>query len=107
MKILGTTTRTEYKVVNGELEKWKVCLHAMGNQQKECIHFKAGELYAPVIKATELRMILAMGAKHKAFTMKSKQAFLNGEIGDEILYIRPPDWWPEPVGSCPRGIHSS
>ena len=52
----------------------------MGNQQKEGIHFKAGELYAPVIKPTELRMILAMGAKHKAFMMKSdtKQAFLKG-----------------------------
>ena len=63
------------------------------------IHFKAGELYAPVIKATELRMILAMGAKHEAFMMKAdtKQAFLNGEIGDEALYIRPPDSWPERV----------
>ena len=27
----------------------------------------------------------------------TKQAFLNGDMGSEILYIRPPDWWPEPV----------
>jgi hypothetical protein len=27
----------------------------------------------------------------------TKQAFLNGEMGDEKIYIRPPDWWPEPV----------
>ncbi len=27
----------------------------------------------------------------------TKQAFLNGEIGDEKRYIRPPDWWAEPV----------
>ena len=42
---------------------------------------------------------MAMGAKHKASFFKSdtKQAFLNGEIGDELLYIRPPAWWPEPV----------
>ena len=35
-----------------------------------------------------------MGAKHRASMMKSdtKQALLNGEIGTEVLYIRPPDW---------------
>ena len=27
----------------------------------------------------------------------TKQAFLNGEFGTDLLYIRPPDWWPEPV----------
>ena len=99
VKILGTTTSTEYKVVNGELKKRKVRLCAMGNQQKEGVHFNAGELYAPVIKATELRAIFALGAKHGASFMGSdtKQAFLNGEMGTEILYIRPPDWWPEPV----------
>ena len=64
VKILGTTTRTEYKVVNGELKKRKVRLCSMGNQQKEGIHFNAGELYAPVIKATELRAIFSLGAKH-------------------------------------------
>ena len=64
VKILGTTTRTEYKVVIGELKKRKVRLCAMGNQQKEGIHFNAGELYAPVIKATELRASFALGAKH-------------------------------------------
>ena len=83
VKILGTTTSTEYKVVNGELKKRKVRLCAMGNQQKEGIHFNAGELYAPVIKATKLRAIFALGAKHGASFMGSdtKQAFLNGEMG--------------------------
>jgi hypothetical protein len=50
-KIRGTTTRMEYKVVNGELEslgKYKVRLCVMGNQQKEVVHYKLGELYAPV-----------------------------------------------------------
>ena len=58
VKILGTTTRTEYKVVNGALKKRKVRLCAMGNQQKEGIHYRAGELYAPVMKATEVRLFL-------------------------------------------------
>ena len=99
VKILGTTTCTEYKVVNSELKKRKVLVCSMGNQQKEGIHFKAGELYAPVIKATELRAIFALGAKCKASFMGSntKQVFLNGEIGTEIMFIRLPDWWLEPV----------
>ncbi len=34
-KIIGTTTRTEYKVINGVFKKRKVRLCVMGNQQKE------------------------------------------------------------------------
>ena len=37
-KILGTTTRTEYKVTNGVFKKHKVRLCVMGNQQKEGVH---------------------------------------------------------------------
>jgi hypothetical protein len=36
----------------------------------------------------------------KMFKTDTKQAFSNGEIGDEKsekIYIHPPDWWPEPV----------
>ena len=99
VKILGTTTRTEYKVVNGALKKRKVRLCAMGNQQKEGIHYRAGELYAPVMKATEVRLFLAKAAQMglPVFKSDTKQAFLNGDIGAELLYIRPPDWWPELV----------
>jgi hypothetical protein len=99
VKILGTTTRAEYKVVNGVLKKRKIRLCAMGNQQKEGVHYKAGELYAPVMKASEVRMFLAKSAQLGLSVFKSdtKQAFLNGDIGTELLYIRPPDWWPELV----------
>ena len=99
VKILGTTTRAEYKVVNGVLKKRKIRLCAMGNQQKEGVHYKAGELYAPVMKASEVRMFLAKAAQLGLSVLKSdtKQAFLNGDIGTELLYIRPPDWWPELV----------
>ena len=31
------------------------------------------------------------------FKSDTKQAFLNGEKGEEQIYIRAPDWWPEPV----------
>ncbi len=26
-----------------------------------------------------------------------KQVFLNGDIGEEKMYVRPPVWWPEHV----------
>ena len=47
--------------------------------------------------------MVAIAAHNGTKLLKSntKQAFLNGDIGDEIfVYIRPPDWWPEPV---PKG----
>ena len=38
-------------------------------------------------------------SQHRLTVFKSdtKQAFLNGDIGDEKIYIRAPDWWPERV----------
>ena len=27
----------------------------------------------------------------------SKQAYLYGDMGDDVVYIRPSDWWPEPI----------
>ncbi len=39
-KILGPTTRTEYKTVNAVYRKHKVRLCVMGNQQKEGIHYR-------------------------------------------------------------------
>ena len=71
----------------------------MGNQQKEGIHYKACELYAQVMKNTEVRNFLAIAAMHglRVSRCVTKQAFLNGEIGSEVLSLRPPDWWPEIV----------
>ncbi len=58
----------------------------MGNQQKEGIHYKLGELYAPVMKATEVILLMVIAAKHGRTVFKlerdTKQAFLNGDIGD-------------------------
>jgi hypothetical protein len=101
-KILDTTTRTDYKVSNGVFDKRKVRLCVCGNQQEEGIHYNSGNLYAPVMKASEVRLMVAIAAQNKTKLLKTdtKQAFLNGEIGDEKIYIRPPDWWPEPV---PKG----
>ena len=69
-KILGTTTRTEYKyykVVNGVFKKRKVLLCVMGNQQEKGVHYRLGELYAPVMKAAEVRLFMAIAAKLRLF----------------------------------------
>ncbi len=80
-------------------KKRKVRLCVMGNQQKEGVHYQLGELYAPVMKAAEVRLFGAIAAKHRLNPFKSdtKQTFLNGDIGEELIYVRPPDWWPEHV----------
>jgi hypothetical protein len=77
VKILGTTTRTEYKVVNGALKKRKVRLCSMGNQQKEGIHYQAGELYAQVMKAFEMRLFLAKAAQLGLLVFKSDRLTLS------------------------------
>ncbi len=43
--------------------------------------------------------MVAITAQDRCKMLKTdtKQAFLNGEIGDEKIFFRPPDWWPEPV----------
>ena len=98
-KVIGTTTRTEYKVVNCVFKKRKVRLCVMGNQQDNGVHFQLGELYTPVMKVVEVRLFVALAAKHRLNLFKSdtKQAFLNGDMGNEKIYIRPPDWWQEKV----------
>jgi hypothetical protein len=103
MKLMGMTTRNEYKVVNGEFQKRKCRLCAMGNQQVEGSQFDARDLYAPVLKPAEFRLIMAIAASAGAevFKYDTSQAFLYGDVEQE-LYSRAPDWWPEPIpeGYC-------
>ena len=48
----------------------------------------------PVMKATEVRLFVAIVAKHQLNLFKSdcKQAFLNCDMEDEKIYICQPDW---------------
>ena len=98
-KVLGTTTRLDYNMVNGVFDKRKVRLCVRGDQQQEGIHFRSSDLYSPALKAPEAGLIAAIAAEHNCRILKTdtKQAFLYGEMGDEKVYIRPPDWWPEPI----------
>ena len=66
--------------------------------------FTASDLYAPVLKAPEARLILAIAAAEGCSVYKTdtSQAFLYGSMGDDVVYIKAPDWWPEPIpeGYC-------
>ncbi len=84
------------------LKKQKVLLCVMKNQQKEGVHYQLGELYTPVMKDAEVLLFIALAAKHRLNLFKSdtKQLFLNGNISEEKIYIRLPDWWPEKMQHC-------
>jgi hypothetical protein len=64
------------------------------------VTFNSSDLYAPTLKASEARLLTAIAAEHGCPLLKTdtRQAFLYGEMGeDKEVYIRPPDWWPEPI----------
>jgi len=52
-----------------------------------------------VLKAAEARLLLALAAANgdKVIKTDTKQAYLYGDMGNDVVYFRPPDWWPERV----------
>ncbi|CAI7751006.1 unnamed protein product [Closterium sp. NIES-54] len=74
---------------NGNIERYKSRLVAKGYQQKEKVDYK--ELFAPVVKPTTLRTLLA-GAAIKGWVVKQMDvttAFLNGVLDEEIFMAQP------------------
>ncbi|CAI7916690.1 unnamed protein product [Closterium sp. NIES-54] len=70
---------------DGNIERYKTRLVAKGYQQKEKVDYK--ELFAPVVKPTTLRTLLA-GAAIKGWVVKQMDvtmAFLNGVLEEEIF----------------------
>ncbi|CAI7803938.1 unnamed protein product [Closterium sp. NIES-53] len=70
---------------DGKIERYKSRLVAKGYQQKEKVDYK--ELFAPVVKPTMLRTLLA-GAAIKGWMVKQMDvttAFLNGFLEEEIF----------------------
>ncbi|CAI7880050.1 unnamed protein product [Closterium sp. NIES-54] len=74
---------------DGKIERYKSRLVAKGYQQKEKVDYK--ELFAPVVKPTTLRTLLA-GAAIKGWVMKQMDvttAFLNSVLEEEIFMAQP------------------
>ncbi|CAI7845436.1 unnamed protein product [Closterium sp. NIES-53] len=74
---------------DGKIERYKSRLVAKGYQQKEKVDYK--ELFAPVVKPTTLRTLLA-GAAIKGWVLKQMDvttAFLNGVLEEEIFMAQP------------------
>ncbi|CAI7907442.1 unnamed protein product [Closterium sp. NIES-53] len=74
---------------DGKIERYKSRLVAKGYQQKEKVEYK--ELFAPVMKPTTLRTLLA-GAAIKRWVVKHMDvttAFLNGVLEKEIFMAQP------------------
>jgi hypothetical protein len=99
VRIHDTITRLEYKEYNREFLKCKVRLCARRDQQIPGVSFRESDLYSPVLKATDTRLLLALAGAEGAKVIKTdtKQAYLYGDMGVDVVYIRPPDWWPEPI----------
>ncbi len=70
-KVLDTTTCADYKVTNGVFDKRKIRLCVCGNQLVEGVHHKSGDLYAPVMKASEVRLMVQ--SQHNTDTNRSRQ----------------------------------
>ncbi|CAI5481539.1 unnamed protein product [Closterium sp. Yama58-4] len=74
---------------DGKIERYKSRLVAKGYQQKENVDYK--ELFAPMVKPTTLRTLLA-GAAIKGWVVKQLDivtAFLNGILEEEIFMAQP------------------
>jgi hypothetical protein len=103
-RLHDTLTRWEYKEENGKLMKYKVCMTIRGDQQVAGESFVATDLYAPILKAHESRLLLAIAAAEGCSVYKTdtSQAFLYGSMETDVVYIRALDWWPEPIpeGHC-------
>ncbi len=66
VKIHDTLAKIEYKEDNSEFLKDKVRLSARGDQQIPGVSFQDSDLYAPVLKAGEARLLLALTAANWA-----------------------------------------
>ncbi len=70
-RILGTLTRWEYQKDNGRLVKYKVRMVVRGDQRVEGESFTSSDLCAPLLKALEARLILAIASSDGCLVYKT------------------------------------
>jgi len=81
-----------YKIktrLDGSIEWYKARLVAKGYHQEYGIDYE--ETFAPITRLTSVRSLLAIAAakKWQLFQMDVKNAFLNGDLQEEV-YLKPP-----------------
>ena len=88
-RLHDTLTRWELKEENGRLVKYKVRMTIRGDQQVAGESIVATDLYAPVLKAHESRLLLAITAAEGCSVYKTdtSQAFLYGSMENDVVYI--------------------
>jgi hypothetical protein len=85
---------------DGSIERYKTCLVAKGFTQEYDIDYE--ETFAPVAHLSSVRTLLAVTASRqwKLFQMDVKNAFLNGDLSEEVYMQPPPSLFHPPDKVC-------